>query len=474
MKYFLFLFLFLALSTVAQDKPNVIIFYCDDLGMGDLQSYDPKSTIPTPNIKKLAEEGVLFTNVHAGAAVCTPSRYSLLTGEYPHRAKLTDTVLRSSYDEPLLDHKKKLLGHVFQAAGYKTAAFGKWHLGMNWASKNGNGYARGGVNSSGFSTKDINFTKPISDGPLQKGFDYFFGVGSSINHGPYTFIENDRVTELPKKFRKEIKLENRPFREGWVSESWKDDGQGETISNAAFKFIKGQAQNKEKPFFIYYASLAPHSPWVPPISINGQTIRGMGGNDDKNPARNDMIYQTDVILGNLINLLEDPNGDGDKTDSLRQDTLIILTSDNGANIGQFYKHRGGKGSIYEAGHRVPFIVSWPGKVKVGKSDNLLSQVDLYASFASFMEVNAKALDSIDCSKQFLWQSDSKRTNPVLVTDKGQLFAVIDQQWKLIISQGKPKELYNLEDDPREKRNVLKTYPEKTLQLINFYKDKFQK
>ena len=187
-----------------------------------------------------------------------------------------------------------------------------------------------------------------------------------------------------------------------------------------------------------------------------------------------MIYQTDVILGNLINLLEDPNGDGDKTDSLRQDTLIILTSDNGANIGQFYKHRGGKGSIYEAGHRVPFIVSWPGKVKVGKSDNLLSQVDLYASFASFLEVDAKALDSIDCSKQFLWQSDSKRTNPVLVTDKGQLFAVIDQQWKLIISQGKPKELYNLEDDPREKRNVLKTYPEKTLQLINFYKDKFQK
>ena len=154
-KYISFvLYISLLCSCLSTEKPNVIIFYCDDLGMGDIQAYDNTSTIPTPSINKLAGEGLKFTNVHACAAVCTPSRYGLLSGEYPFRSALKGTVLRSSYDKPLLINEQKLLADIFKEAGYKTAAFGKWHLGMNWSNKAGNGYARGGVDSSKFSTKD--------------------------------------------------------------------------------------------------------------------------------------------------------------------------------------------------------------------------------------------------------------------------------------------------------------------------------
>ncbi|MEM9015942.1 MAG: sulfatase-like hydrolase/transferase, partial [Verrucomicrobiota bacterium] len=290
------------------DNPNILLFVADDMGMGDIRAYDSTSTIPTPHMDRLAAEGRLLHNAHAPAAVCTPSRFGILTGTYPFRAELSDGVLRSAYDAPLLSPDRETMPEMLRKAGYRTAAFGKWHLGMKWTGRDGKSVAKPQVDASKFSTRDVDFSKPIIEGPLDYGFDFFFGLGSSINHGPYTFIENRRVTEEPTELRKEIKINGKPYREGWVAPSWKDDGQGEVISGKALDFMEEQLAESDTPFFIYYAAVAPHWPWVPAETLHGKPLAGSGGNDDKTPWRNDMVVQNDRILGAFVALLEDPNG----------------------------------------------------------------------------------------------------------------------------------------------------------------------
>ena len=288
---------FLLSGLQAAPRPNIIVFIADDLGMGDLQCYDKSSSIPTPHINRMAEHGMLFSDAHSPAAVCTPTRFSLLTGLYPFRSRLDKSVLFSAYDAPLLTNTIRSLPQHLNEGGYATAGFGKWHLGISFSNKAGDGPAQPAVGTSKFTTRDVDFEKPLLDGPTSHGFDYWYGLASSINHGPYSFLKNTNLTQLPTHIREQISCPGGPFREGWVAPSWEDPRIGESILKGAKDWVQQHiTENKEQPFFLYYGEVAPHFPFVPPEDILGTPIQGKGGNDDNAPERCDIIVQIDVII----------------------------------------------------------------------------------------------------------------------------------------------------------------------------------
>lgn len=468
----------LGLSAEAASKPNIIIFLADDMGMGDIRAYDATSKIPTPNMDRLAREGLRFTDAHTPASVCTPTRYGLLTGRYPFRSALKDDVLRSAYGAPLLKKEHETIASLLKRAGYHTGAFGKWHLGMQWVNKAGDGAAKPGVGTSQFTTTDVDFTKPITDGPLQHGFDYYFGIASSMNHDPYSMVENDRVVALPTQLRPETKLPGGVYRQGWVAPSWQDDHQDVLTSAKAREFIKQHRQRSPlQPFFMYYAAAANHFPYVPPKELNGKPVLGQGGNDDESPLRNDMVVLNDHVIGELLRQLEDPNGDGDKADSILENTLFILSSDNGADKGLYAPIRGKKAMIYEGGHRVPFIVRWPGKVPANAvSEQTIGLVDMYASLAALTGATPSkgaAQDSVNVLMAILGQAGEKpvRNQPMLqqALGGGDVFAVREGDWKLIVKAGKATELYHLGRDLKEAQNELAKEPATVARLLEVYR-----
>lgn len=442
--------------------PNIVIFYADDLGMGDVQAYDESSTIPTPAANKLAEEGVLFRDAHSASAVCTTSRYALLTGQHPFRSSLDDIVVRSSYDDPLILRSDDTIAELAQRAGYRTAAFGKWHLGNHWTNKEGDGIAKPGVGTQIFSTTDVDFTKPILDGPLQHGFDYFFGLGSTWNHGPYTFIENDHVVDLPARLREEQFLPGGSFRQGWVAPDWDDRQTNSEIADKAVEHLKALiSSDSQHPFFVYFASAGNHWPFISADSYNDQPIRGRGGADDEQPDRNDMIVENDHMLGAILDALNDPNGDGDFSDSVASDTLFIFTSDNGADYGFHAPFRGQKSEIWEGGHRVPFIMRWPGRLPTGVvSNEFVLQTDLYGSLAALFDLPhdpSVAVDSRNALRNLGLSSEAQpiRTGLFQKDGRAEVFAVREGHLKLIVRNGTPTGLYDLSNDPSESDDLLK-------------------
>jgi len=458
-------------------RPNIIFFMADDMGLGDVHIYDRTSRIPTPNMDRLAHEGIRFTDAHSPSSVCSPTRYSVLTGRYPYRSILEDRVLRSAYERPLLDASYETVPELMKRAGYHTAAFGKWHLGMSFSNKNGDGPALPAVDTSIFTTRDVDFNRPILDGPVNHGFDYFFGIASSINHGPYTFIENDRVSEIPTHIREETGIRGKnPLREGWISPGWDDTQPGTVIARNALTHLKAHFKEKpDTPFFVYYAATANHAPHIPPDFINMKAIKGVGGNDNGSPDRNDMVVENDVILGELLAFLGDPDDDGDNTDSIVDNTLIILTSDNGADIGQYAPIKGEKGSIYEGGHRVPFIARWPDRIPAdSSSDHAISLIDMYATLSELTQTTPardSAIDSVNILPALLGAAkpDWER-GPMLqqATGRADLFSVRDGNWKLIIKNGNPVELYNLATDLKESNNLVENTV-RTSNLTTLYK-----
>ena len=464
----------MALSASAAERPNIILFLADDMGLGDVGVYDPQSTIPTPTMDRIAAEGLRLTDAHSPASVCTPTRYAVLTGRYPFRAGMRDTVLRSAYDPPLLDDRETV-ADMLRRAGYRTAAFGKWHLGMSWTSPDGD-IARPAVETSQFSTRDIDFDRPILDGPLQHGFGRFFGLGSSINHGPYSFVDNDRIEEKPTRIREEIRVNGAVFRQGWIAPGWDDTAQGVRVSKQALEFV-GQAATAGEPFFVYYAASANHFPHSPPQTLGGRPIRGQGGQDDDKPPRNDMVVENDVILRLLLERLDDPNLDGDRSDSIASETLVIVTSDNGADAGFYSPIRDKKASIYEGGHRIPFLVRWPGRIAAGGvSDATISLVDLYATFATLADVEPEsdsAVDSRDILPVLLGEASADWSRGATLQQQNGLdktFAVRDGPWKLIIEGGLPRELFRLDKDLKEEVDRLDAEPERAGRLLDRYRE----
>jgi arylsulfatase A-like enzyme len=446
-------------------KPNVIVIYTDDLGYGDVSCYNRGSKINTPHIDKLAAEGMMFTDAHSPASFCTPSRYSTLTGNYCWRSESTSR-LQGGYDRPIIKKDEMTLGHLFQQNGYKTAAIGKWHVGMHWALKD---------NSIEQEEENIDFDSPLIYTPVDQGFDYYFGTsGCTSDDPPFAFIENKQLLSLPLTAVYDLQVVgdfNRQtgelyYKDVLVAQGWAHEKADTIFTEKAIDFINKQVK-KENPFFIYLALSLPHVPWLPPDFVKGTTQAG---------PRGDQVALIDYCLGEITATL-------DKLD-IEDNTIIVFTSDNGPREGENGHQsagdlRGYKGSIFEGGHRVPFIVKWPGKIAANsQSDELTGSIDLYATFARILNhelADNEAPDSYDISPVLLGRDYNK---PIRDAYIHLFFAVRKGDWKLIfdvpgidsVSEETfvAERLYNLKDDPAEEHNLVNEHPDVVEELRSIF------
>ncbi len=451
-----------------KERPNIVFIFADDMGYGDPRCYNPESKIPTPNMDKLAQEGMRFTDAHAASSVCTPSRYSFITGKYAWRSRLKSEVLWSGYDDPLIDKNEVTVADALQAEGYATAVVGKWHLGINFQKPRGVGFVKPkDWHEKGLKgTREVSFMKPTYGGPNDLGFDYFFGSGAGHNMEPHAFIENRYTLGLPDIWREKNQstVPGIPTQvhEGWMVPGWKDTEIGPTLTEKALSFIQLSAE-KEQPFFLYLPTVAPHIPCTPPDFVRGRSQAGYRG---------DMVAEFDWTVGQIMDKLE--------ALGIAENTILIVSSDNGAtrtsDNGEDYGHKscgllnGFKTSLTEGGHRVPFIIKWPEVVKAGSTcHGLVSIMDLFATFSDILNLSAPQEDGISFLP-LLKNSKAKsdRTRMVHHTFSGR-YALRDNHWKFIPSRS-PKDgswsyqLYDLAKDPYEKYNLASSRPEMVSQL----------
>jgi len=431
-------------------RPNVVFILGDDMGQGDLGSYNPESKIPTPHLDRLARQGMRFTDAHSGSSVCSPTRYGLLTGRYAWRTSLQRHVLRP-YDPPLIEKGRLTLPEMLRQNGHMTACIGKWHLGSEWPRPD--------------KTKPPDFTQPIAEGPTTRGFDYYFGTDVP-NHPPYCFIENNRTVGQPTGQRTEANLDGVP---GPMLPGWRFDEILPTLARKAVGYLEERAKDK-KPFFLYFALTSPHEPIQP-----SERFRNKSGIA---PVA-DFIMETDWAAGEVLASLE--------ALGLSENTLVVFTADNGAaqHQGAAMKAAGqhrslawraAKGSIYEGGHRVPFIARWPGHIQADStSDELICLGDMMATVASLLSVKLPdnaGEDSINILPVMLGEKGSAPLREAIVHhDANGVFAIRQGDWKLIPAQTPPPsgakspsqpiacELYNLAADPHETTNVDTKHPE---------------
>ena len=351
-------------------QPNVVIVLADDLGWGDLSCYGA-TRIHTPHLDALAARGVRFTDSHASSAVCTPSRYSLMTGSYPWRSPLKSGVL-GGMDPAIIEADAPTMPRDFHDAGYRTAAFGKWHLGLGWTALDGStrdAFAPGfGAQMQGHG-RDIDYAVPFRGGPTALGFETYFGIAGSLDMPPYCFLEQDRAQGFPLEEKTELVTSQRP---GLQSPGWRDDAVDTTVVARATDWIRARRDGGQ-PFMAYIATAAPHRPCVPPEFVRGTTGAG---------PRGDGVALVDWMVGELIEALGDDLAN----------TIVVFTSDNGAPTmfpedGDVVVHRpngqwrGQKADAWEAGHRVPLIVAGPGIASNTVCHELVSLMDVRATLA---------------------------------------------------------------------------------------------
>jgi arylsulfatase A-like enzyme len=429
-------------------RPNIVVVLADDQGYGDLTCYNPKSVITTPQTDRMARSGMVFTDAHSGSAVCSPSRYGLLTGQYAWRTWLKYHVLRP-YDPPLIDARRLTLPAMLRKVGYRTACIGKWHLGWNWPKKD----------------DAWDFTQPIADGPVTRGFDSYFGTDVP-NFPPYCFISNNRTVGPLTTWKTIEDLSGLP---GPMVPGWKMDEILPTLARKAVEYIQQQARSRQ-PFFLYLPLTSPHEPIAPSKQFVGKS--GIS------PLA-DFMLETDAVMGQVLDEL-----DRSKASS---NTLVIYAADNGhaAYTGledlaaKGHKAsgplRGYKGSIYEGGHRVPLIVQWPGHVRPGTSSSqLVCLADLMATISEALGEHLPP-DAAEDSISFLPALEGRGGRPVRTaivnhSNAGQ-FAIREGPWKLVLPQVPPdlpakfnpevraEELYNLEADLGETIDLRTRHPE---------------
>ncbi len=421
------------LSPARGSRPNVVIILADDLGWGDIQTNNPDSAMTTPHIDSIAAAGAYFTDAHTPSSVCSPTRYGLLTGRYSWRSWLRKSSL-NAYDRPLIGPDRPTLGTMLQGHGYRTAAIGKWHLGMEFVRLSD-------VNEVTEINGGIDFDAEIVDGPLDHGFDEFFGSNANLRRPPSVYIRDRRFAANPDR-------EGRPA-SGFVVFHERLD----RYTEEAVAFIEREGQT-EAPFFLYLPVKAPHRPLAPNARFDGLT--GLG-------AYADFVAQLDWTVGQVLDALNRVGA--------RDDTLVIFTSDNGSTKGGIpvpnhadHQPNGGwksdKGSIYEGGHRVPLLMQWPRAIEAGSAvDATVSLTDLYATLADIVGEEpgqGVALDSV--SLLLLLSGDAvTRGVPVVHHSGPGIFALRDGRWKLVIHE--PRELYDLEQDHGETNNVATAHPE---------------
>jgi arylsulfatase A len=426
---FLATVLITAFSSQAVEKPNILFVLFDDMGYGEPTSYRPASLFKTPNIDRMAKEGIRFTDAHASAASCTPTRYGFLTGRYPHR--IGQFGVLSTFSPPLIPETRLTVASYLKQNGYATACIGKWHLGMNWG--------RPKIKGKDKTQKELKIGEKMTGGPNAIGFDYFYGFTHARNI--QTIIEQDTVV-------KEVKpIENQPL-----------------MIAKAIDFLKERSLNKEKPFFLYFPMCPPHKPVVPAPQYIGK-----GGKVGKG-SYSDWVYQGDDMLGQLLDTLE--------STGLADDTLVLVSADNGAAGRTYPPLRDNKGSIYEGGHREPFLARWPGRIKPGTtSDQIISITDIFATCASLL---GKALpenageDSVSFLKCLYGQQKGPFREASVQQSGKKALAIRKGKWKLIVHGDNKRELFDLNADIGEKYNLIETNPEVATELallLQSYLDK---
>ena len=459
MKLLIFTIFFSTFVAAAQAaaRPNILIVLVDDMGYGDAGCYNPKSKIPTPNIDRLAREGMRFTDAHAPGPLCHPSRYGLMTGRYPFR---TDVSVWPT--QPLIENDQVTIASLLRDEGYHTAMVGKWHLGF----------------------RENGYDKPLPGGPVDCGFDSFFGLRASTDIPPYFYIRGDRAVTPPTDHIAEN------HSEGWSTTQGAFWREGEIAPDLALKdvlpnftkeacdIIHAQAAKtpaERKPWMLHLAYPAPHTPWLPSDRFAGKSGAGMYG---------DFVMMVDAQIGRVLAMLDETK--------ITDQTLVIFTSDNGpvwnpADVAKFGHDaagglRGMKGDAWECGHRMPFIVRWPGRVKAGTvTDQTICFTDLLATFA---DICGKPLpiDAGPDSFSFLPVLESRQAKDkpirgpiVMQAGSASTMMIRSGDWKLIDHLGsggfsKPSkiqpepggpqgQLYNLRDDPAETKNLYQQNPE---------------
>ncbi len=472
------LLIFLALEAWAKvDKPNIIFILADDMSYDSVSAFnDQIGNMKTPNIDKLVSQGMSFTDAHSGSAVCTPTRYGLLTGRYCWRTKLKREVLWE-YGSPLITADRLTVAKLLKSQGYHTAAIGKWHLGMNWHDKKGKiaNYDLK-IHDSFFKGKEakaridrvekrIDFTQRITGGPTDCGFDYFFGVDAP-NFPPYVWQVNDKLLGNPS-MAKPKKTFGHP---GPMLPGWKLDEIIPTLVEKTEEYIEQRAKSG-KPFFLYLPLTSPHTPIAP-----GKAFIGKTGISDYA----DFVVQTDDVVGRVMKAL--------KKQGLAKNTILIFSSDNGTSGFANFKllrskgvnlhnhFSGHKASISEGGHRVPFVVRWPSGIKAGsRCKQVVSLNDFIATVADLLDYQLPPNAGEDSTSILpLFKGEKKRlpNRPMVVNhDYGGRFAIRDNQWKLIDLGRKPR-LYNLDSDLKEKTNLASKFPDrvkKMREILNYYK-----
>jgi len=372
------LFTFNNCTNEVRVQPNIVIIYADDMGYGDLGCQNPNSKIPTPNLDQLASEGMRFTDAHSSSGICSPSRFALLTGTYHWRRQHG---IVGAFGTPFFKDSDITLPQLLKSKGYSTACIGKWHLGWDWQFKNEPSaeVEQWGRNTKFYLPKDIDWNQPIAGGPLDRGFDYYFGDGT-INFPPYAWMENDRMVHIPTETMDinnigyETKEGSWEFRPGPKVKDWNPYEVLPTLAKKTVEWIHDRKENE--PFFLYFALPSPHAPIIPNDEFDGTSKAGGYG---------DFMVQTDWVAGQVLKAL--------KEKGLEDNTIVIFSSDNGTEAyawkrAETFEHysmgnfRGLKRDVWEGGHHVPMVVKWPGQIKAGSvSDELISQVDIMATLA---------------------------------------------------------------------------------------------
>ncbi len=475
----------------AETTPNIVFILADDLGYGDLGCYNKDSKIPTPNLDQLAREGTRFTDAHAPTSVCSPTRYAILTGRYSWRTRLQRGVL-GPWDKPLIAAERLTVAKLLQQHGYTTACIGKWHLGLTYPTTDGQP-----PSSRDNPMSNVDFTKPIADSPITRGFDHYFGT-IVPNYPPYCFVENDRTVGIPSvRDTGRDDLFNIP---GPMVPGWKLVNILPELTRHAVKWIEDTAKTK-KPFFLYFPLTSPHYPVVPAPEFIGKSKAGEYG---------DFVFQTDWTVGQVFDAL--------KRAGVADNTLVIFTSDNGPEISgevnpgaydrvQKFDHRsagdlrGAKRDAWEGGHRVPFIARWPGKIAAGAvSDETMCHVDFMATVAAILGAklpDSAAEDSVNALPVLLGEKLSAPAREATVHHSASgKFAIRQGDWVLIDAptgddngaRGEPQwlkkergytphdqpgELFNVRDDLAERHNHFAEKPQLVSELKSLL-EKYQR
>lgn len=460
-------FLWMSSLALYAQKPNIVYILADDLGIGDVSAYNPNGKIITPNIDQLAQSGVRFTDAHTTSSVCTPTRYGIMTGRYSWRTTMKNGVLHG-YDTPLIDAKRETVASLLQKQGYTTGVVGKWHLGWNWN------------NIEAGETK-VDFSKQVKEGPNARGFDYSFCIPASLDMPPYAYVENGLCTAFPKDSIAGM-TGIRLFRAGLAAPDFKPEEVLGKFTEKALAYINDNAP-KKKPFFLYLPLAAPHTPILPIGKFVGKSGVSPYG---------DFVLMVDDVVRQVVETL--------KKNGVYENTIIVFASDNGfanpadlkAQLSKGHNpsmmYRGVKTDIFEGGHRVPFIVSWGGKLNKGKvSSQLVSTTDFFRTAAELS--NATIPDNTaEDSYSFLSEITGKNTNyakreSIVHHSSNGFFAIRKGNWKLILcshSGGNsfPKEnseeaktgpsvqLYDMANDIEETKNVQDKEPEIVKELTD--------